>query len=168
LTTQYWIYFPSSKKDCEKKICLNHVTSFVTWRACCILYPPLCWCTDLIRVIHRWIRIDVSYNKYMLNNPQKYQKSWKNLTNSLKKWRFCHARHETVTLGSSKRSTLILVKQLRLWLIFRSKRKIFFFFCIFWHYMRFDKLINVFVSCWDTNWQKFELNLCWRIPSSSH
>jgi glutaredoxin-related protein len=33
------------------------------------------WCTDPIHVIHQSMRIDVSYNKYLLKNPQKYQKS---------------------------------------------------------------------------------------------
>jgi hypothetical protein len=33
------------------------------------------WCTDPIHVIHQSMRINVSYNKYALNNPQKYQKS---------------------------------------------------------------------------------------------
>jgi hypothetical protein len=32
-------------------------------------------CTDPIHVIHQSMRIDNSYNIYVLNNPQKYQKS---------------------------------------------------------------------------------------------
>jgi hypothetical protein len=38
------------------------------------------WCTNPIHVLHLQMRIDVSYNKYVLNNPQKYQKSWKHQT----------------------------------------------------------------------------------------
>jgi hypothetical protein len=61
------------------------------------------------------MRIDVSYNIYLLNNPQKYQKSWKNRKNSMKKWRFCHARHETVSHGSSKAYQFITIKLRRFW-----------------------------------------------------
>jgi hypothetical protein len=32
------------------------------------------WCTDPIHVIHQSMRVNVKYNKYVLNNPQKYQK----------------------------------------------------------------------------------------------
>jgi hypothetical protein len=31
------------------------------------------WCTDPIHVIHQSMRINVSYNKYELNNSQKRQ-----------------------------------------------------------------------------------------------
>jgi hypothetical protein len=31
------------------------------------------WCTDSIHVIHQSMRINVSYNKFVLNNPQKRQ-----------------------------------------------------------------------------------------------
>jgi hypothetical protein len=61
------------------------------------------------------MRIDVSYNIYELNNPQKYQKSWKNLKNTLKNWRLCHARHETVTHGSWKTNQFITIKLQRFW-----------------------------------------------------
>jgi hypothetical protein len=42
------------------------------------------WCTDPIHVIHQSMCINVSYNKYELNNPRKRQnikKSLKNLKN---------------------------------------------------------------------------------------
>jgi hypothetical protein len=77
---------------------------------CCILYLSLYWCTDPKHVIHQSMRTHVSYNIYVLNNPQKNPKSWKNLKNNLKKRSFGHARHETFTREISETYHSITIK----------------------------------------------------------
>jgi hypothetical protein len=45
----------------------------------------------------------------------KISKKLKKIKNSLKKWRFCHARHETVTHGNWKTDQFIIIKLRRFW-----------------------------------------------------
>jgi hypothetical protein len=58
------------------------------------------------------MRIDVSYNKYKLKNPHKYQKSQKNLKNTLKNVIF--VTHVT-KLSRVKSQNLIRLKSRRFW-----------------------------------------------------
>jgi hypothetical protein len=126
--TNHWTYFPSSKKKFSKRKYVWTMWRYLS-RDCCILYsitllvhwPYMCdtsidahwrqlqqfyaknpqkyqkswknlknslkvtflsrtsrnWYTNPIHVIHRSMRINVNYNIYALNNPQKYQKSEK-------------------------------------------------------------------------------------------
>jgi hypothetical protein len=60
------------------------------------------------------MRINVCYNIYLLNNPQNIKKVDK-ISKKLKKLRFCHASHETVTHGNSKADQFITIKLQRFW-----------------------------------------------------
>jgi hypothetical protein len=50
------------------------------------------WWTDPVHVIHKSMRIYVSYNKYALNNPQNRQNIEKTFKKPYKR-RFCHTRN---------------------------------------------------------------------------
>jgi hypothetical protein len=56
-----------------------------------------------------------STTTFMRSTVHKNIKKIEKIKNSLKKWRFCHARYETVTHGTSKVYQFITIKLQRFW-----------------------------------------------------
>jgi hypothetical protein len=84
------------------------VVKFVKSKLCCF-----------VKYLQITLYIPTSLYTDSLSTPAKFRLppriSMNFFKNTLKKWRFCHARHETVTPGSSKAIQLFVFKLRRFW-----------------------------------------------------